>query len=125
MAEVEEGLKHFEKHYKILVHGLPMEQLLPAFESKGLLRSPQLYQEIKAANTDTKKATLLLDSMKSGLRMGESSAFNTFLEALREYAKETNDSAVKKLADDAYKDLPLPESDPKREQHLSTGISKV
>ena len=125
MAEIEERLQHFEKHYKALVHGLPMEQLLPTFESKGLLRSPQLQQEIKAAKTDTKKAILLLDSMKNGLRMGEGSTFNIFLEALREYAKEANDAAVKKLADDAYKDLPSPESDPKREQHLSTGISKV
>jgi len=82
-----------------------------------------LQQEIKAAKTDTEKATLLLDSMKRGLRIGEGSTFNTFLEALREYAKEANDTTVKKVADDAYNSLPSPESDPKREQHLSTGIS--
>jgi len=36
MAEIEEGLKHFEKHYEILVRSLPMEQMLPKFESKGV-----------------------------------------------------------------------------------------
>jgi len=117
----EERLKHFERHYKDLVNNLPIEKLLPTFESRGLLRDPKLHQEIKSAKTDTEKAISLLDSMKGGLRVGECGTFKIFLEALREYAKESNNETVKKLADNTYKDLPS-DTEPRREQHLSTGI---
>ena len=100
----------FEKHYRNLEQALPANAMLSTFISKGLLRDITLLQRVACENTDCGKTRLLLESMRGGLKIGETKTFEKFLEALCEYADRNNDLVVKKLVEDVYKDWRFPEN---------------
>ena len=108
----------FEKHYKILEQGLPMDSLFATLISAGLLRDTQLQQKIESAQGNTVKARFLLESMSSGLKIGNNEVFITFVKAIKQYADESNDQTVKQLVENMCKDLPGPLS----ELQNTTGI---
>ena len=95
------GVLVYEKNYQKLVTSSPMHRMWPTLVFKGLLHCDHLHQKITSATTDTEKAVVLLNSMKSDVRL-EGTTFHTFLEALDEFSKETNDTTMKKLVEDMY-----------------------
>ena len=108
----------FEEHYKALEQGLPMDSLFSTLISAGLLRDTQLRQKIDSAQGNTAKARFLLESMSSGLKIGSNKVFIKFVQAIKQYADESNDQTVKQLVENMCKDLPGPLS----ELQNTTGI---
>jgi len=102
----------FEKHYRVLEVGLPMDSLFSTLSSEGLLGETQLRQKITSSTTDTAKARLFLESMRSGLKIGNNEVFIKFVKAMIKYADDNNDRIVKELAGDLCNDLPRPLSGP-------------
>jgi len=96
----------FEKHYHNLEQALPANLMLSTFISKGLLGDTLLLQSVASEETDTGKTRRLLESMRGGLKIGQTETFEKFLEAMCEYADRNNDLVVKKLVEDVYSDLP-------------------
>jgi len=98
--------------YQQLVVALPMDAMHPTLVSKGLLREASLQQQIATTRTDYGKARLFLDSMTGGLRIGVTDTFKMFLEAMDEYAKNTDNVVVRKLLNDVN-------------EHLATSVSST
>ena len=113
--------KVYERHYRDLVEGLPMDSLFPTLSSAGLLGDTQLRQNIISAQADTSKARFLLESMRGGLKIGNNGVFIKFVKAIMKYAYDNHNQIVKKLADNVCEDLPRPLRD-LSEQQNTTGI---
>jgi len=99
--------------------------MLSTFISKGLLRDTVLLQRVASENTDCGKTRLLLESMRGGLKIGETRTFEKFLEAMREYADRNNDFVVKKLVEDVYEDWKFPENLKNRRKTAGTYIAVI
>ena len=112
----------FEKHYRNLEQALPANAMLSTFISKGLLRDTMLLQKVACEHTDCGKMRHFLESMRGGLKIGETKTFEKFLEAMCEYADRNNDLVVKKLVEDVYKDWQHPENLRKRPLYPGTGM---
>ena len=94
-------LAAFNKYHQELI-ALPVNLVYLTFVAKGLFNDSSLNMQFLSATTDINKMTLLLTSMKEGLRID---VFQRFLEAIQEYAQKNKDPVVKKLVIEISQEL--------------------
>ena len=97
----------FERHFKSLETGLQMDSLYSMFVQKGLLQDVRLSQIVKDAKINIEKTRAFLDAIRNSLLVNNNEMLMKFLEALKEYAEETDDKVVNKLYTDVHNDLHL------------------
>ena len=95
----EQYYRAFKKSYTKLKDALPISFLLPYLFEAGVVPG-DLQENINAIPVRSEKMKYLLNEMESGLRVGVTDQFESFICVMEKFGADNNNIVVKKLAED-------------------------